>query len=451
MDNKSLDMTHGSPVRHLIVFAIPMLIGNLFQQVYNLADSIIVGQLVGSDALAAIGVTGSITFLFFALCNGIASGGSIISSQYFGSGDKASVKSCIANTGYIMFFFPLVVGVIAFLLAPPLLRLLDTPAAIWDDSLVYTRIMCVGLLFVSLYNFVSAMLRSLGDSKTPLYFLIFSCLLNVVLDILFVTVFHAGVAGAGYATVISQFVSGISCMIYAVKTNSYFRITREEMAINPLVISKTLKLGIPMSLQFSLIAISCMALQKVVNSYGAVAVAAFTATSRIEQLIHMPYQTLGSSLSTYCGQNYGANKHDRVLLGYRKSMIMMTILTIIMLPFMQLFGQAITSLFVKDADVIIMGGKALQISSWFYIFLGVIYMVRGILNGVGDALFALINGIVEVIGRFTVPLLMTSVLGYGVWGIWISVGIVWFISGATAYIRYLKYYRYAKKKISEAA
>lgn len=438
MKEKMLNMTEGSPVRLLIMFSIPMLIGNIFQQLYNVVDSIIVGRLVGADALAAIGATGSVSFLFFALCNGIGAGGGVITSQSFGSGDTSQVKSCIANTGYIMIVFPMVVGSIAYVGAGALLRLLETPENIMHDALLYLQLMCVGLLFVSVYNYVSSMLRALGDSKTPLYFLIFSCVLNTVLDILFVGYFHLNVLGAAVATLISQFVSGALCLLYAIKFNEYFQLTKEDMKINPDIIQKTIKLGVPFSLQFSLIAISCMALQRVVNAFGAVAVAAFTATSRIEQVIHQPYQTISAALSTYTGQNYGAKKNDRLVQGYRKSMWMMAIFTLAMIPIIQLFGEQITSIFVKEPAVVEMGAKAMRITSWFYIFLGVIYIVRGFLNGIGDALFALINGLVEVIGRFTVPILLTGVATIGLWGIWWSVGIVWFFSGLTAWLRYLQ-------------
>ena len=434
-----LNMTEGSPVSLIISFSIPMLIGNIFQQFYNLVDSVIVGQVVGADALAAIGATGSVTFLFFALCNGIGSGGGIVTSQFFGSGNEREVKSCIVNTGYIMMIFPVVVGITAFYLTIPILEMLATPAEIMADAVAYMRIMCLGLVFVSLYNYASSMLRALGDSRTPLYFLIFACLLNAALDLLFVGLLHMSVAGAGVATVISQLVSGISCLGYAFRKNPYFRFGRRDLKFNRGIFIKILQLGVPLSLQFSLIAISTMALQRVVNSFGKVTVAAFTATGRIEQIIHMPYQTLGAALSTYTGQNYGAKKNDRIMAGYRKSLILMAVFTAAMLPVMQFFGGSITSIFVEDEEVIAMGARALQITSLFYIMLGVIYVVRGVLNGLGDSFFALLNGVVEVIGRFIVPVMLTGISSIGLWGIWWSVGIVWAISGLTAWMRYVAY------------
>ena len=443
--NAVLNMTEGKPMGLLLRFAIPMLIGNVFQQLYNLADSVIVGRLVNADALAAIGASSSVTFLFFALCNGIGSGGGIITSQFFGNSNSKAVKKCITNTGYIMLIFPTLVGVAAYFLSGSILELLETPEEIMPDALAYIRIMCIGIIFVSLYNYIASMLRALGDSKTPLYFLIISCIINIVLDLYFVYKLGMGVTGAGIATAVSQLLSGAACMLYAVKTNPYFKFSKEDFVFDKRITWQVIKLGVPLSLQFSLIAISCMALQRVVNSFGPVAVAAFTATSRIEQLIHQPYQTLGTSLSTYTGQNYGAGKNQRIVQGYRKALVFMAFFSLAMLPVMQIFGRDIVSIFVKEeeAEVITMGAKALRITSLFYVFLGIIYVIRGVLNGLGDALFALINGIVEVIGRFSVPVFMTGIAAIGVWGIWWATGIVWFISGAAAWLRYVFYKRKA--------
>ena len=434
-------MTVGNPTSLIIKFSIPMLLGNLFQQLYNLVDSIVVGQFVGPNALAAIGATGSTTFMFFALCNGIGNGGGIITAQCFGKGDAKEVKSCIVNTAYIMAVFPMVIGFTAFMLSKPLLTLLETPAEILPDSLSYMRIMCVGIMFMSLYNYAASMLRALGDSKTPLYFLIFSCILNTVLDIIFVYCFNLSVVGAGIATVISQFVSGVSCLFYAVKKNEYFKLEKSDLKFNKILTLRIVRIGIPLSLQFSLIAVSCMALQKVVNGFGPIAMAAFTATSRIEQLIHQPYQTLSAALSTFTGQNFGAGKKERVVQGFRKGATIMAVFSIAMLPVMQFFGDNIIKIFVSDEPVIEMGAHALRITSYFYICLGAIYIIRGVLNGLGDAFFALLNGIVEMIGRFVVPIILTGIATIGVWGIWWSVGIVWSMAGLSAVVRYRQYFK----------
>lgn len=441
MKSKITDMTHGSPLKHIVLFALPTLIGNVFQQIYNLADSVIVGRFIGSDAFAAVGATSSITFLFFALCNGIGSGGGIVASQYYGAHDDNSVKKCIVNTGLIMLIVPVMFGFMGFTLAPTLLRVLNTPALIMDDAVMYVRFMCIGILFVSLYNYLSSMLKALGDSRTPLYFLIISTVINVILDILLVCVFSLGIMGAALATVISQFLSVLLCGIHAYRTNPYFRFRREDLSITLQMTYKIVRLGVPMSIQFALIAVSSMALQRVVNSFGTTVVAAFTATNRIEQLIHQPYMTLGASLATFSGQNFGARRNDRVYQGYRTGLVIMASLSVVLIFTMQLFGKAITSLFVTDQEVIALGAQGLKITSLFYLALGMIYVIRGVLTGIGDAFFSLFNGVVEIIGRFTVPVLFTVYLGYGEQGIWLSSGIVWLISGVTAWIRYKTYFR----------
>lgn len=445
MKSNMTDMTTGSPAKHILLFALPTLIGNIFQQVYNLADSIIVGRFVGKDAFAAVGATGSITFLFFALCNGIGGGGGIIASQYFGAHDDKNVKKCIVNTGFIMMIVPLLFGLIGFISAPALLGILGTPEAILDDSIMYTRYMCIGLFFVSIYNYLSNMLRALGDSKTPLMFLIISTIINIILDVVFVVYLSLGISGAAIATVVSQFLSALLCAIFALRTNPYFKFIRDDFRITFKMCCSIIRLGVPLSIQFGLIAISSMAVQRIVNSFGTVVVAAFTATNRIEQLIHQPYTTLGASLSTYSGQNFGAGRKDRVYQGYKTGVWMMLILTIVLFTGMQLFGRLITSLFVEDAEVIRLGAMGLRITSFFYFTLGMIYVVRGVLTGIGDALFQLINGIVEVIGRFTIPILMTKYMGFGASGIWISAGIVWALSGASAWYRY---YTFFQKKLT---
>lgn len=454
MKSNIRDMTTGSPTKHLLMFALPTMIGNIFQQIYNLADSVIVGNFVGSNAFAAVGATSSITFLFFALCNGIGSGGGVVVSQYYGAHDDKNVRKCIVNSGIIMLIVPIIFGILGFTLSPWLLKLLDTPAEIMNDAVLYTRYMCVGLLFVSLYNFISSMLKALGDSKSPLYFLIISTVINIVLDILLVVVVPLGVRGVALATVIAQFISVLLCGIYAYKKNTYFRIPPKDIKVSLRMTVKIVKLGVPMSLQFALIAVSSMALQRVVNGFGTIAITAFTATNRIETFIHQPYMTLSAALATFCGQNYGAKKYDRVILGYKKGLLMMAALTAVLMVIMQVFGNALVSFFVSKEDlaapaIIHLGAEGLRIASYFYLALGLIYVVRGVLTGLGDAFFALFNGVIEVIGRFTIPLLLTAYLGFGESGIWLSSGLVWLLSGVTAWIRYKAYFK-AKAAPSES-
>lgn len=441
--NSTVNMTHGNPTGLLLRFAIPMLIGNIFQQLYTLADSVIVGQFLGANALAAIGSTGSVTYLFFSVCNGISSGSSVVTSQYFGAGDDANTKRAIANAAYIMFTTALVMGIAAYLAAPGLLALMATPIEIRADATLYMRMSCIGVPLVAVYNYASSMLRALGDSKTPLYFLIFSCILNIVLDIFCVYNLGLGIFGAALATISAQVVSGVGCLLYALRTNPYFKLTKEDMRPDKQVIGKSVKLGLPMALQWSLIAISTTALQAFVNTFGTAVMAAFTTTNRIEGLVHMPYGSISAALSTYAGQNYGAGDMKRVKEGLKNGMFLASIFTAVVMVVYLTMAEGIIGLFVKEQEVIDLGARALRLTSLFYIFLALIYMCRGILNGVGDALFALINGMVEVIVRVSTPFLLVLIPGVGLWSIWWTTGITWMLSALTCLWRYLSW----RKKI----
>ena len=441
--NSTVNMTHGNPTGLLLRFAIPMLIGNIFQQLYTLADSVIVGQFLGANALAAIGSTGSVTYLFFSVCNGISSGSSVVTSQYFGAGDDANTKRAIANAAYIMFTTALVMGIAAYLAAPGLLALMATPIEIRADATLYMRMSCIGVPLVAVYNYASSILRALGDSKTPLYFLIFSCILNIVLDIFCVYNLGLGIFGAALATIIAQVVSGVGCLLYALRTNPYFKLTKEDMRPDKQVIGKSVKLGLPMALQWSLFAISTTALQAFVNTFGTAVMAAFTTTNRIEGLVHMPYGSISAALATYAGQNYGAGDMKRVKEGLKNGMFLASIFTAVVMVVYLTMAEGIIGLFVKEQEVIDLGARALRLTSWFYIFLALIYMCRGILNGIGDALFALINGVVEVIVRVSTPFLLVLIPGVGLWSIWWTTGITWMLSALTCLWRYLSW----RKKI----
>lgn len=434
---RTLNMTTGSPIRLLIQFAIPLLIGNLFQQAYSFTDSIVVGQFLGAHALAAVGATNSVTFLFFSVCNGISSGAGIVTAQYFGANSESRTKSSIANSAYVMLVAALVMGTAAFLAAPKVLAFLGTPADIMPHSLSYIRVTCMGVPLVAVYNYSSAMLRALGDSRTPLYFLICSCFLNIGLDLLFVTVFHMGVFGAALATVIAQMTSGIGCLLYALKTNPYFRLSREDMKVNFEVIFQAIRIGLPLALQWSMIAVSISALQRFVNSFGPDAMAAFTASNRIEQLVQMPYGSISNALATYAGQNYGAGDIPRIKRGLKHGMILAVILSGAMFVFFQLLNKPVIGMFVSEQAVIEIGARGLRVTSCFYLLLGAIYISRGLLNGVGDAMFAFINGIVEVICRLGIPMVLVAMIpDIGNIAIWWTTCLTWTGGAIFCMLRY---------------
>ncbi len=439
MEKKAVySMTEGSPTRLLLKFTLPMLIGNLFQQLYNMVDSIVVGRFVGANALASVGATGSLNFLFFAMSFGIAAGVGVVVSQYFGAGKMDMVEKSIINGMYLLAVVSAVMGVIGIISARWILVVLDTPEIILDDAVVYMRVSCAGILAIAAYNGVASVLRALGDSKTPLYFMVVACFINIGLDLLFVITFQWSVFGVAFATVIAQLVAAAGAFCYALYKIPYFRIQKEHRRVRMDIISRCFTLGLPIALQNSLIAFSCIFLQKVVNGFGENVVAANTALGRIEQLVQQPYSSLGAAITTYTGQNIGAGKIDRVKQGYRVGFWCVVIFSLLMLIPAQFFGDEVIHIFVEDPEVIAIGAKGLSITSFFYFFLGMIYVARSVLNGAGDALYAMINGLMEVIGRvgFAVPL--TKLPFIGMWGIFFTTGLTWALTGIVSMHRYYK-------------
>lgn len=434
------DMTVGKPVSLLLSFTIPMLLGNIFQQFYNVIDSMIVGKYVGADALAAVGATGSVNYLFFSLCFGMSSGIGIVISQYFGAKDFEYVKKAISNAFYLLIFSAFLMFIISFGFARPFLVLLHTPSNILNDSVLYMRTICCGIFTVAIFNGVSSIMRALGDSKTPLYFLIVSSFLNIGLDLLFVLVFHWGVFGAAFATIISEAVAAIGSLWFAIAKNPYFKMEKEYTKLDLNILRKCFRLGFPVALQNMMIAVSCIALQSVVNTFGSLVVAAFTVTSRVEQLVQQPYNSLGTAVSNYAGQNMGAKNIERVKQGYRQSYLIMGAFTLLMLPLAQFFGHQIVELFVsgKETEVIHLGTQALRITSWFYFPLGMIYISRGLLNGAGDTVYSFINGVIEMCGRIFLARPLTMISGIGVWGVWLATALTWLITGIISWLRYMQ-------------
>ncbi|MBO5303648.1 MAG: MATE family efflux transporter [Lachnospiraceae bacterium] len=440
------DMTKGNEVKLLLQFALPMLVGNIFQQFYNMADSIIVGKFVGSNALGAVGSVSSLNFLFFSLCIGLGSGIGILISQYFGAGQDDYVKKIVANAIYITVGAGLVMSLCGVFLADPILKLMNTPQVNFADAKTYMQIVCGGTLVVAGYNTISAMLRALGDSTTPLIFLVVACGINIGLDFLFVLGFDMGVAGAAWATVIAQVLAMVGSIWYGVKKNPYLRLKRQHMEPDKTIVKKSFQIGLPIAAQNALIAISCVALQSVVNYYGAVAMAAYTATNRVEQLVQQPFGSLGTAVSTFAGQNAGAGKYDRVSQGCKKSVYIVLIFSLLMIGVMFLFSNQIVHLFVNEPEVIEIGAKGLRITSLMYFGLGLIYVMRGMLNGVGDAAFAMVNGITEVIGRVGFALILMQIPAIGLWGIWYTNGLTWMLTGLVNVIR-VKQGRWKNKAI----
>lgn len=440
-------MTQGSSLKLMLKFTIPLLIGNIFQQLYNMVDSVIVGNYVGANALAAVGSCGSVNFLFFSLSSGLAIGIGIMIAQYFGAKKEKDIRKTIVNGAYLLIAASVVVTVISYAFAPQILGMLSTPDEIITDAITYLRVISAGIIFVAFYNGIAAVLRALGDSKSPLYFLILSSIVNVALDLVFVLQFGWGVFGVGFATLISQIISAVACLIYSCLKVPYFKIAKEECAFDRNVVGRAFRLGIPVALQNSMIAISCIALQGVVNHFGATVMAAYTIIGRIEQIVQQPYASLGTALTNFTGQNIGAGFEGRVKKGYWQCVWIVLIFSIILIPVAYLFGAQIIGFFVKEPEVIAMGVTALRINSLCYFALGMIYVPRALLNGCGDTTFAVVNGFTEVACRIAFSQVFTRIPQLGYWGIWVTTAATWTTTAVVCVIRYAGGI-WKKKKIS---
>ncbi|MBQ5310921.1 MAG: MATE family efflux transporter [Oscillospiraceae bacterium] len=442
------NMTTGNEAKHIILFALPLLGGNILQQTYNFADTAIVGRFLGSEALAAVGSTGSLTFLFFTLCMGLSTGAGIIVAQYFGADNRTRLNSAIICSAIVTICVGLLTSLASIVLTVPLLGLLDVPKELLPIAATYMRIACGGTICVAAYNWINAVMRALGDSKTPLMFLIISTFLNVALDLLFVVGFGLGVAGAAWATVTAQGLSAFLCIFWCFHGDRLIKMKWTKDAIRGDMIWICIRTGLPVAFQFSLISVSMAALQRVTNGFGGTVMSAYTIGMRIEQLVHQPFASISTAISTFAGQNIGAGKRDRAVKGLHTAIKISIITSFVLAAVFITLGRHIAGLFVTDnPDVTVLAGKALSITGCFYWALGLIYIVRGFLNGSGDTGYALLNGITEVICRISFSLILTSIPLISYWGIWLTTACTWLITAAVGLIRY-KSGRWAAKAIA---
>lgn len=435
---KTVDMTKGNPLKLLIQFAIPILLGNLFQQIYTLADRIIVGQFVGDKAFAAIGATSALSMMFLSMCMGAAIGTGVVVAQYFGAGDEKNTASAIANGSYTCLIVAILMTVLAMITTRPILHLLHTPDSIMGDALIYMYIYMGGLIAVAAYYTPFSMLRALGDSKTPLIFLIFSSVLNIILDLFCVIALNMGVAGAALATVLSEAIAAIFCIVYAIKKVPQFHLALTEHKINTKLIRQSMKVGIPTGLQYALIYISSIILQRIVNGFGEDVIGAFTATTQIELLVQQFFAALGSAMVTYTGQNIGAGKQERISEGVVAAMKISAVISVILFVVLWAFGHPIMSIFVSNERMIQIAANGIKITSLFFISLGGVQILRYMLNGAGDSAYALMNGIVEVLARIIFAVALTAISLIGMWGIWMTTGLTWTVTALFALVRYKK-------------
>lgn len=418
-----LDMTKGSPFRLIIKFIIPVVLGNLFQQLYSMVDTIIVGRCVGMDALAAVGATGTISFLILGFALGLTSGFTVLTAQKFGAGDIKGMKLSVTNALILSFLVSVIMTFFSVIGMRGLLRLMNTPDNIFEMSYDYIIIIVGGMFFTILYNIMASLLRAVGNSKAPFYFLVVSAVLNIVLDLVLIRNFNMGVKGAAYATIISQAISGILCVIYTLKKVDILVPGREERRADSQCIKNQLGVGIPMALQFSITAVGTMIAQAALNLFGSTVVASYTAATKACQFATLPYGAVGSTMATYCAQNRGINDIDRIKKGVRIAGIISSIYSAIIYavamltlsPLMKLFFD--TSSGIDFEEVLGYGRTYMLVAGTCFIPLGLIFIYRNAMQGCGYSLLAMLGGVVELISRAIIAFVATRLHSY--------VGVCW--------------------------
>ena len=411
------DLTVGSPMGLILNFGLPTLLGMLFQQFYNLMDTMIVGKLLGAQALAAVGSTSSINFFVIGFCMGVCSGFAIPVAQRMGAGDYARMRRHVANAAYLSILFATVLTVATGLLCRTILTVMNTPGDIFADAERYIFIIFMGIPTTFLYNLLAGILRSLGDSRTPVYFLALSSVLNIALDFAFILWFDAGVAGAAIATVVSQGISGAACLVFMAKKYPVLRMSREERRLNWSSCRTLCIIGVPMGMQYSITAIGSIVLQSAVNGLGSTYVAAVAAGSKLFQLLGCPFDAMGATMATYCGQNVGAWKLDRLGQGIRACALLGVLYSALAFGGMLLFSEPCAMLFLNPGEpeverLVALTSQYIVISSAFFIPLSLVNIVRFSIQGMGYSGFAILAGVLEMAARTGVAFFLVPVLGY---------------------------------------
>lgn len=431
-----LDMTKGSPSRLIIKFIIPIIIGNIFQQLYAMVDTIIVGRFVGVQALAAVGATGSISFLILGFMQGLTTGFTVLISQRFGAGDEEGMKKSVANAAWLSIGATIVMTAVSMLGMNGLLRLMNTPEDIFNDSYMYIMIICAGMGCGILYNILSSILRAVGNSKIPLLFLAVSAVLNIVLDILFIVSFHMGVAGAAWATVLSQGVSGLLCLIYMVKKVPLLALRREHWKADWHSMRHQISIGIPMALQFSITAVGTILVQTALNLLGSTVVAAYTAACKVEELVTQPFCAMGMTMATYSAQNRGINDLKRIKKGVRIANIMNIVYAVVIYGVVMLILPYAIRLFVsKDVSSVLSYARTyMLICGAFFIPLGMIFIFRNVMQGCGFGLMPMLGGVVELISRCVAAFVAAKRMSYV--GVCFANASAWCTAGIFLWIAY---------------
>jgi len=440
-----IDLTNGKESKLIFTFALPMLLGNVFQQLYNIIDSIIVGNYIGKEALGAIGASFPVIFVLISFIIGLAMGSTIIISQYFGARQYENIQKTVDTMMITLLGASVLVTIVGFLLSGFIFNILKLPKEILPQATLFLQIYLGGIVVFFGYNGVAAILRGLGDSKTPLVFLIISTIVNIILVYVFVIFFHWGIAGAAIATIIAQGGAFITSVIYLNRTHEIIEIRLFKLQFDREIFMKSVKIGLPSGLQQTFVALGMMALFRIVNEFGTDVVAAYSVAGRIDSFAMLPAMNFSAALSTFVGQNLGAQKPERVKKGFESTLLMTSIVSITVTLAVILFSHQFMAMFTKDVNVIELGQKYLIIVSSFYILFTTMFITAGVMRGAGDTLIPMLLTLVSLwVIRIPVSWMLSK--NYGVEGIWWGIPIAWAVGAVFSYL-YYKTGRWKKKSI----
>ncbi len=412
--NNVKDMTMGSPLRLMVSFAIPLLLGNLFQQLYNMVDTAIVGRVLGTNALAGVGASSSVQFLVIGFCLGVCSGFGIPVSQRFGAKDYDDMRKYVYHALILTALLATVVTTLTTIFTPQILHLLNTPDNIFREAYDYLFIIFLGIPFTMLYNILSSILRAVGDSRTPFIFLVVSTVLNILMDIIFIINFGMGVKGASIATITAQAISGILCGIVIIKKFEILRIRKENKVLDRNHFLRLISMGVPMGLQFSITAIGSMVMQAANNSLGSVYVSGFTAGMKIKQLAMCPFDALSNAVATFAGQNYGAGNFKRIRKGLWEGIAMGISYGVLIGVVLYFFGRDMSMMFVEASETEVLDAAGLYLArlGMFYWSLGILNVARMTTQGLGFAGRTIFSGMMEMIARIIMALVFVPIFKY---------------------------------------
>lgn len=435
------DMTKGSPLRHILIFSVPLLIGNIFQQLYNIADLVIVGRLLGVESFAAVGAVAPLFFLITFIIVGFTNGFAVVTGQRFGAKDYVGVRDSTVVSTILSTIVTVFCTVLCTIFMNPILHWLNVPENIYHEAYWYIEIVIIGLLATTLYNLLASIIRALGDSKTPLYILIIASVINIALALVFIEICHWGVPGSAIAVILSQTISVIMCLFFIKSRLPILHLKKTDWLIK---FDKKfydsayehLRIGFPMAVQFSILGIGIIIIQSVCNTFGSNVIAAVTAALRIEQIATMPMMSFGVALAAYVAQNFGARKFKRIRLGVIKTSTINVILSILMAFVMRFWGTHIIAAFIGTAtkEIIDIAHKYLLISTIFYFFLGQIFIYRNALQGMGETLFPLLACIAELLVRSFAAVYLAVKFGYI--GMFYSGPIAWVSASSILFLGY---------------